>query len=565
MRENNGYRPLAYGTMQERAMHTAAERLKELTILYSEDEQPVRDVLVGILKPLVRQLIVAKDGAEGLERFEQYADEIDIIITDISMPRMDGLEMVRAIKQTHPNVPVIVTTAFSNSEFLLEAIDVNVDKYVLKPVDVRKLLEAINQSLLYHEMRSLYRDMLTRLPSRNALLQDLKDYERPTVALLDIDRFSEINEIYGVDKSDRILVAYARELKETFAEVATVYREGPDSFVLLYHDPQTPVEVIEDALEAFIDRMEDEGVLIDGEPVYLMMVATIAHTDPYAFSHAQRTIVEARQSFRKLNIYHAEPTEGHYKEDIQWVHEIKAASRTERFKPHFQPIYDTQTQKVVKFEALLRYTREDGTSLPPSTFLTIAKRVRMYSTIMQAVLQETVDVIRRWKINVSVNISYEDISNPETLQFIEEFLDANPEEANRIDFEILESEIIEDYASVKQFIERMRSCGCGVGIDDFGSGYSNFNLIEKLDVDFIKIDGSLIQGIAEKPRQRYIVESIQDITRKLGITTVAEMVSDKAIYETVRELGIDYTQGWYFAKAVKADELEHYVQHLQTT
>jgi predicted signal transduction protein with EAL and GGDEF domain len=540
-------------------MHAVAERLKELTILYSEDEEAVREATVSILSPIVKQLIVAQDGMEGLELFGRHAEEIDIILTDISMPRMDGLEMVRTIKKTHPNLPVIVTTAFSNSEFLLKAIDINVDKYVLKPIDVRKLIEAISQSQLYHEMRLLYWDALTHLPTRNALLEDLKAFVLPTVALIDIDRFSEINEIYGIAKADRILAAYARELKRTFDSEATVYREGADSFALVYADPEYPLESIEEALEVFIGRMEDTGVVIDGEPVGLMTVATVAHTDPDAFNHAQQAIIEAKRGFRKLSIFQAEPVRGRYEEDIRWIREIKEAGRAGRFTPSFQPIYDTRTGEVVKFEALLRYHSEDGTPLPAKTFLAIARRVRMYGAVMRAVLAHSIGLIRRWGVTVSVNISYEDISNPHTQRFILDTLAANPVEAKRIDFEILESEIIEDYRSVKAFMEEVRRYGCGVGIDDFGSGYSNLTLLEQLDIDFLKIDGALIEGLAEKPRRRYIVESIQEVTRKLGITTVAEKVSDDATYAIVRELGIDYTQGWYFAGAVPAEEVERYV------
>ncbi len=540
-------------------MHIA-ERLKNLTILYCEDEQPVYEVTISILEPLVKKLFVAEDGEAGLALFYRYADEIDIIITDIGMPRMNGLEMVREIKKDYPNLPVIVTTAFSNSEFLLEAIDINVDKYVLKPVDIRKLIEAISQSLLYHEMRSFYRDSLTHLPNRNALLRDLAAFSRPTVALLDIDRFSEINELYGTDKADSILIAYSRKLKEGFASIAAVYREGADSFVLLFSNPEQPVEVIEEMLETFVNRMEDEGVIVDERPFYLMTVAAIAHTDPHALDHAQRTIIEAKRSFRKLNIVRSRPIERSYEEDIWWVHEIKAASRTGRFKPYYQPIYDTQTQQVAKFEALLRYRSTDGTLIPPQKFLSIAKRVRMYDAIMQTVLTDAIDVTEKLGIHVSVNISYEDISNPETLQFIDSTFASHPEAAKRIDFEILESEIIEDYDTVKEFIARMRACGCGIGVDDFGSGYSNFSMLEELHVDFIKIDGSLIQGIAQKARQRHIVESIQDITRKLNIRTVAEKVSDAPTYAAVRDLGIDYTQGWYFAKAIESARLVEYAQ-----
>jgi len=540
-------------------MQTAVERLKELTILYCEDEEPVREVMVSVLGKLVRRLIVAEDGEQGLALFAQHADEIDIILTDISMPGMNGLEMVRTIKKTHPNLPVIVTTAFSNREFLLEAIDNNVDKYVLKPVDMAKLIEAINQSLLYHETRYLYKDPLTGLPNRQALLRDMAPNMPHTVALLDIDRFSEINLIYGEAAADRVLIAYARQLKEAFGDAATVYRDGADSFALLFHDPDYPIEQIEMRLTEFIDTVENAGITIDDDRIYILTVATVAHQDPQAFNHAQRTMIASKKSYRRLNTFRPNQTErGRYEEDIRWVHEIKTAIRTNRLKPFYQPIYDTQTQKVVKFEALLRYRMEDGSPIDPQTFLAIAKRVRMYASIIRTVLKDVIEVIRQWQIRVSVNISYEDISNPETVRFIHGILSAHPEQARLIDFEILESEIFEDYESVKAFIEQIRRYGCGIGVDDFGSGYTNFSLLEELEVDFIKIDGSLIMGIAEKVRQKLIVESIQMFAGKLGIPTVAEMVSDAETYAVVRELGIDYTQGWYFAKAIDASELEQY-------
>jgi len=542
-------------------MQETLDKLKDLTILYCEDEKEVQEVTVSILESLIHRVIVADNGREGLELFQKHRDEIDIILTDISMPEINGLEMTRTIKKTHPNLPVIVTTAFSNSDFLLEAIDINVDKYVLKPVDIQKLIEAISQSLLYHEVRFMYMDALTRLPNRNALLRDMEGDEHHTVALIDIDRFSEINYRYGEKTADRILVEFSRKLKKDFDKIATIYREGPDSFALLFPGEAYPMEQLEKRLELFQEAMEDDGIMIQDTPVYLLTIATIAYNDVYALNHAQRTMIEAKKSFRKLNIYRYQTSlNGKYEEDIRWVHEIKAAIRTDRFKPYYQPIYDTRTQKVVKFEALLRYRTADGTPIAPRTFMSIAKRVRMYTAIIQTVLSDAIGVIARWGVNVSINISYEDMSNPETLRFIHETLSRHPEEAARIDFEILESEIIDDYDPVKEFIDRIRQYGCGIGVDDFGSGYSNFSHLEELEVDFIKIDGSLIQGIAEKERHRLIVESIHEFAKKLGISTVAEMVSDAAIYAVVKELGIDHTQGWYFAKAIDAEELDEYAR-----
>ncbi len=112
--------------------------LKNITILYAEDEAALREITLNILKGFTKKQFVAENGAEGLELFKQNESEIDLIITDVNMPIMNGLEMIREIKRINPNIPIIVATAFSNTEYLLEAIDIGVDKYVLKPIDMKK-------------------------------------------------------------------------------------------------------------------------------------------------------------------------------------------------------------------------------------------------------------------------------------------------------------------------------------------------------------------------------------------------------------------------------------------
>ena len=122
-------------------MNPDVSRLKEITVLYCEDEKDLRDATIGILKNFTKQQFIAEDGAEGLELFKKNKDEIDLIITDVNMPNMNGLEMSKIIKDLNPDIPIIVATAFSNSEYLLDAIELGVDKYVLKPVNIKKLLD----------------------------------------------------------------------------------------------------------------------------------------------------------------------------------------------------------------------------------------------------------------------------------------------------------------------------------------------------------------------------------------------------------------------------------------
>jgi YesN/AraC family two-component response regulator len=127
-------------------MSTDVSRLKDITVLYCEDEQSLREVTSGILKSFTKKQFIAEDGAQGLEFFKNNQDDIDLVITDVNMPNMSGLEMAKEIKEINSNIPIIVATAFSNSEYLLEAIDLGVDKYVLKPVNIKKLLDTMTKS-----------------------------------------------------------------------------------------------------------------------------------------------------------------------------------------------------------------------------------------------------------------------------------------------------------------------------------------------------------------------------------------------------------------------------------
>lgn len=175
--------------------------LKNVTILYAEDEKDLREVTHQILKGFTKKQYVAENGQEGLELFKAHEKEIDLIITDVNMPILNGLDMIKEIKKININIPIIVATAFSNKEYLLEAIDIGVDKYVLKPIDIAKLLQVMSQSLIYHELKNLYTDTLTNLPNRNKLKKDLEENNMDLMALLDIDEFSTINDLFEIGRA----------------------------------------------------------------------------------------------------------------------------------------------------------------------------------------------------------------------------------------------------------------------------------------------------------------------------------------------------------------------------
>ncbi|GGD32711.1 REC domain-containing phosphodiesterase [Malaciobacter pacificus] len=533
--------------------------LKNITILYAEDEKDLREVTHQILKGFTKKQYVAQNGQEGLELFKQHESEIDLIITDVNMPIMNGLDMVKEIKKINLNIPIIVATAFSNKEYLLEAIDIGVDKYVLKPIDVAKLLQVMSQSLLYHELKDLYIDKLTNLPNRNKLKKELDENHVELMALIDIDEFSTINDLFGEENGDIILADLANKLKNFLDNKKfTIYRIEADKFAIVANEHEQNLDEFVEICRDFADKIEKESLYIQDNEIDINLTIGIAKGDgSRAFKYSQRVINYARSKLQRIMVYNeAFKIQQSFEENIKWVKQLKTGFRENLFQAYFQSIVDTKTKETYKYEALIRYITKDGQEISPFNFLDVAKRTKLYPNIIKIILQDSFKLIKEKNKRVSVNISFDDIANEETTKFIYESLEQNREYTDRLEFEILESEEISDFNEVSKFISNIKKFDCIVGVDDFGAGYSNFNLLTLLDIDFVKIDGSLIESINTSKDLEIIVSTIANFSKEFGVKTVAEYVSNEDIYNKIKELNIDYCQGYYFDKPSSFDSIK---------
>lgn len=538
-------------------MNNDISNLKNITVLYVEDEKDLREVTSSILQSFTKNQYIAANGQEGYELFLKHDSDIDLIISDINMPILNGLEMIKKIKDINKNVPIIVTTAFSNKEYLLEAIDIGVDKYVLKPVDVSKLLQAMSQSLNYHELKDLYLDSLTNLSNRNKLKKDLKDSASELMALFDIDEFIATNDLFGEIIGDKILKEFASKMRNYFdGNEFLLYRIESDKFAVVPKNKMDKKDFF-NICKDFLEKVENEPFLIDDNEIDINITIGIAQGDgSEAYKYTKRIISYARKTFQKIMIYDdSYNIHISFEENIKWIKQLKQGFKDNLLKAYFQPIVDTQTKEVIKYEALIRYIDHDGKEFSPYSFLHIAKKTKLYSNIIKVILEDSLKLIKNKNKRVSINISYDDILNEKTTKYIYNYLDENIDFASNIEFEILESEEISDFNLVDTFIDNVSRYGCKVGIDDFGSGYSNFHLLSRLDIDFIKIDGSLIKNIDQSKDLEIIVKTISNIAKEFDIKTVAEFVANEHIYNKVKELNIDYSQGYFFDKPLKYEDI----------
>lgn len=448
-----------------------------------------------------------------------------------------------------PGEKVIFDIPYAQYEFVqiikaFESMQQRVWDYAQKFQTINQDLEIKVKNKTHELIQSLYRDTLTSLPNRLKLQEDLLLSPTNTVAIFNIDDFKEVNDFFGIDAGDDLLGQIAYWLSETKLQP---YRIGGDEFAFIL-PREFSHEQIDHTIISLLSNFEERNFIIGEESFHLRGTAGVAIMSKKPIIHADIALNKARSLKKSYSLYDStEGIEDQYKSNIAMSAQIRQALIEHRIVCQYQPIVNCKTGVTDKYETLVRIQRDDGTLIPPNDFLPIAKKTKLYSSITQEVIYQACHTFSNRTEHFSINLSNSDILDPHTLTTIERIL-KQTNTANRIVFEILESEGIENFDEVALFITRMKELGASIAIDDFGSGYSNFENILKLNVDFLKIDGSLIKTIDQNPRHRIVVESIVDFAHRIGIETIAEFVATEDILSIVTELGITYSQGYHTGK-----------------
>jgi EAL domain-containing protein (putative c-di-GMP-specific phosphodiesterase class I)/GGDEF domain-containing protein len=222
-------------------------------------------------------------------------------------------------------------------------------------------------------------------------------------------------------------------------------------------------------------------------------------------------------------------------------------------EPYFQAIMDNNTNQVVKYEALMRIFDKNGHIIMPNIFIHKAKKCRLYNKLMEILIDKIIIYILKYKIHVSINLDYTDILNPQIKKTLLSKIKSN-NIGEYLTLEILESEKVNSFEMVNNFINEIKKLGVKIAIDDFGTGFSNYENILNLNIDYIKIDGSLIKKIDEDIYLN-LIKSIVLFSKQQDIKVVAEFVSDLKILRYVKNVQIDYSQGYYIGKPKSIQEL----------
>lgn len=418
--------------------------------------------------------------------------------------------------------------------------DGSIREFISTSVNVTYL---IKQEELIREQTT---DALTGLPNRVKLMQDLGKAEQSMLGMLNIDQFKAINDFYGLSNGDKVLLEIGERLRNMGGDRAQAYRIGGDLFAL-FSTSCCDLLNFERLIEHIITQLESEAIDCGEDKINIRVTAGICSGTDNPYTHAALALERARIEHRDYLIYTDQmQIKSHYKDNIRWSQKIRSALADSRIVPYYQPIVDNRSGQIVKYEALMRMIDDDGTVIPP-TFLGVAKRSRQYTSLTRRMVEQVLLALPEHQGEMAINLTVEDILDANTVSFLEEKL-SQPGVGSRILLEITETEGIENYEEVREFVDRMKGYGCHFAIDDFGSGYSNFAHLLRLKIDYLKIDGSIIMNIIDNPDSEVIAHVIVDAARRLGMRTVAEFVGSAEIQAKVTELGIDFSQGFYLGK-----------------
>lgn len=547
---------------------------KDMQVLYVEDDENARNAMLLVLNDIFPHVTVGIDGLDGLEKFK--AGKYDFVMTDINMPKMNGIEMIDGIREISEKVPVLILSASNEADIFTKTIKLGIDGYLLKPVDMPQLIEVLYKTTQYIKLSQeseTYKlgledkieertkqllhqsthDLLTNKKNNVALENAITSTPDGTLFLVDIDSLRNFNELYGMDTGSYILIAFS-DLLDSFSQNRSyeIYRVYGGTFALYstkkdidYKKDLEELSTLVRKFSIFIPAL-DESLDVDGTVALVMK-------EKHLIEKAEMAMKYAKENRKHYSIYDtAVHSSENVKNELYWRSIIKESVRNDNIVPVFQPILNRDKQ-ANKYEVLMRLIQnEQGEEklISPFYFLETAKRTKQYHELTEIIIDKSFKIMKEYDLDFSINLSFEDIKDKSCSLVLEEYI-TKYKLGKHLILEIVESEYIQDFEMVQNFIASFRKLGVRIAIDDFGSGYSNFSHVIALKPDFLKIDGSLIKDITTSPESLILVKAITSFSKDLNIKVIAEYVSSKEIFEILFDLGVDEFQGFYFSEPIR--------------
>ena len=405
-------------------------------------------------------------------------------------------------------------------------------------------------------------DVLSGLPNRGRVRQLLGEALRGATAqnhacailFMDLDGFKPVNDTFGHPKGDAVLRAVAKRLVQEVGPAGHVGRMGGDEFAVVIPDAQSR-STVEQLAQRIIDSIkvpyDIEGTTIEiGVSIGCAFGPVDGATVDDLILKADLALYEAKGAGRGIARYFSSELQSEKEDRVRLEADLRSALASKQFHLVFQPLIAAKTQKLVGFEALIRWNHPKRGLIPPVAFIPVAEEIGLMPAIGEWVIEEACRAAATWPdtISVSLNVSPKQIVLAALPNTVSEALARHRVQGNRIELEVTEGIFLGDNAPTLDVLKRLRALGVGIALDDFGTGYSSIGYLNKAIFHKLKIDGSFVREAGTRPENVAIIQSIVQLAQSFRMSVTAEGVETPEDFERMRELGCDTIQGYLFGK-----------------
>jgi diguanylate cyclase (GGDEF)-like protein len=572
-------------------MTASGERAR---ILIVDDERQIRWLLSNLLSEH-HECAEADSAEKALELIGR--EKFDLVLSDIMMEGITGLEMIPQVLGLAPDTVVIMVSAESHIESAIEAMRAGAFDYVTKPFDFRQVEAAVRRGLEHRALldakRRYERDLeelvrrrteelnhavshdgVTGLPNRvlfndrlgQAVSAATKGGQTLAVMLLDLDRLKAVNESLGYAAGDRLLRVVAERVEGCLGGGETVARFGGDELSLLTNPVRGAAEVA--AMAGSILEALGRPVELDGHEVYVTAsvgVALFPHDGDDAealLGRAAAAMYTARGQGGNCFRFYSADMEAEALKRISLEFDLRRALERGEIILHYQPQVEMATGRIVGAEALVRWQHPRLGLIPPAEFIPLAEATGLIVPIGEWVLRAAIRQCGDWQegglapLRVAVNLSARQFQQPDLVEVVRASLLEAGFEPARLELEVTESSVVSDRDAAVAALRELRAMGVRVAIDDFGTGHSSLSHLKHLPVDTLKIDRSFIRDMAADPNDEAIVGAVVKLGHSLGLNVTAEGVEEEAQSSLLGALGCDEAQGYLFGRALPPDDFQ---------
>ena len=421
------------------------------------------------------------------------------------------------------------------------------------------MLRALSQKLSYQARYDALTGLINRYEfdcKAQAAIEDVASGNRAhCLAYIDLDKFKIVNDTCGHAAGDLLLKQLADHLKAKVRSSDSLARLGGDEFALLLMGCSLDKanDIVNSLLQAVQDYcfiFEDKVFKVGASIGLIEITPDQNHTLGDLLSRVDSACYAAKgDGGNRIHIYRADDRLIEDRNSqMQWVSRINTALQHNTFVLYMQPLAGLKMNDEQHCELLIRMQGENGKLYPPGSFLPIAERYHIMPQIDRWVVNTALTIIARkgpaFNMVCAINLSGQSLSQEDFLDFVINQIKQHKVNAKQLCFEITETAVITNLNKARQFIQALRAIGCRFSVDDFGSGLSSFAYLKNLEVDIIKIDGLFVKAIANNTIDRAMVESINNIGHVMGLQTIAEFAENDAIINMLKEIGVDYAQGY---------------------